>query len=230
MAAKSELHLYEEILLLALKDEEGTVAPGAMYQYAVAGAILAELLLDGRIGLVQEKRRRLVEVADSAPMDNDLLFECLERIRTAKRRASLQTWVARFAGMGGLLHRVALQLCRQGILRMDEKKVLLLFTRKIYPEIDQRPERHLIGRLEEAIFTDTAEVDARTVVLLSLANSAHILPVIFDKKLLKARKARIAQVVNGEVTGKATKEAIEAMQAAVFVACIMPAIIASTAS
>ncbi len=228
MAVKDELYLYEEILLLALKDEEGTVAPGALYQYAVGGAILAELLLARRIGLIEQKRKKLAEVLDATPMGDELLDECLERMRTAKRRASLQAWVTKFAEIGGLLHRVARQLCRRGILQMDEKKVLLLFTRKVYPEIDREPEQQLIGRLREAIFTDVPDVDSRTVVLLSLANSAGILPVIFDKKLLKTRKARIAQVVNGEVTGKAAKEAIDAMQAAVMVACIMPALIATS--
>jgi golgi phosphoprotein 3 len=230
MAAKNELHLYEEILLLALKDEEGTVAPWAMYQYAVGGAILAELLLARRIGLAEQKRKKLVEIVDNTPMGDDLLDECLTRIRIAKRRASLQAWVARFAETRNLLHRVAWRLCQQDILEMDEKKVLLLFTRKVYPEINREPERRLIDRLHEAIFTDTPEVDDRTVVLLSLANSARILSVIFDKKLLKTRKARIEQVVNGELTGKATKEAIEAMQAAIMVACILPAIVASSAS
>ena len=114
-------------------------------------------------------------------------------------------------------------------LQMDEKKVLLLFTRKIYPEIDRRPERQIISRLYEAIFTDTSDIDPRTVVLLSLARSANILPILFDRKLLKTRKARIEQVVNGEVTGQAAKEAIEAMQSAVFVACMLPVITASCA-
>jgi Golgi phosphoprotein 3 len=201
-----------------------------MYQYAVGGAILAELLLARRIGLAEQKRKKLVEIVDNTPMGDDLLDECLTRIRIAKRRASLQAWVARFAETRNLLHRVAWRLCQQDILEMDEKKVLLLFTRKVYPEINREPERRLIDRLHEAIFTDTPEVDDRTVVLLSLANSARILSVIFDKKLLKTRKARIEQVVNGELTGKATKEAIEAMQAAIMVACILPAIVASSAS
>jgi hypothetical protein len=63
---------------------------------------------------------------------------------------------------------------------------------------------------------------------LSLAKSADLLKLVFDKKQLKSRKTRIEQVVNGEMTGKATQEAIQAMQAAVMVACIMPAIMAST--
>ncbi|MCK5618661.1 MAG: GPP34 family phosphoprotein, partial [Candidatus Krumholzibacteria bacterium] len=104
------------------------------------------------------------------------------------------------------------------ILRADEDKVLMIFSRKIYPEIDPEPEREIIDRLSDAIFTDTQDVDPRTVVLLSLAKSADILKVNFDKKKLKTRKKRIEQVVNGEMTGKATKDAIAAMQAAVMVA------------
>ena len=66
------------------------------------------------------------------------------------------------------------------------------------------------------------------MVLLSLAKSADILKVNFDKKKLKTRKKRIEQVVNGETTGKATKEAIAAMQAAVMVAVFVPVIIAAS--
>ena len=43
------LFLHEEIFLLALKDEEGTIAFGAHYNFAVGGAAMAELLLDGKI-------------------------------------------------------------------------------------------------------------------------------------------------------------------------------------
>jgi hypothetical protein len=35
-------------------------------------------------------------------------------------------------------------------------------------------------------------------------------------------------MVNGELTGKATQAAIQAMQAAVFVSCIIPAICVAT--
>jgi hypothetical protein len=125
---------------------------------------------------------------------------------------------------------VAEQLAKRRILRIDEDKVLWIFTRKIYPEVDPQPERELIERLRQAIFGDGAEIDPRTVVLLSLANSADLLKLAFDKKQLKSRKARIEQVVNGELTGKAANEAIQAMHAAVMVACIMPAIMVSTSA
>ena len=228
MTTQNELYLHEEIMLLALRDEEGTIASGTMYQYAIGAAVLAELLLSQRIVVDQSGKRKLVDLASSVPVGEPLLDHCLEKITTAKRRAALQTWVSRFAGVKNLKHRVARQLCERGILRADEDKVLLLFTRKIYPEVNPEPERELIERLRQAIFTDTTDVDPRTVVLVSLARAAGLLKVPFDKKMLKARKARIEQIINGEITGKAAQEAIQAMQAAVMVAVIMPAIMTTT--
>jgi Golgi phosphoprotein 3 len=221
---QNTLFLHEEILLLALRDEEGTIASGTMYQYAIGAALLAELLLNKHIEVEQSGKRKLVNLVSTSPLGEPLIDECLEKIISAKRRAVLQTWVSRFAGIKNLKHRVAQHLCRRGILRADEDKVLLVFTRKIYPEVNPGPERDLIERLRRAIFTDTRDIDPRTIVLLSLANSTGFLKVVFDKKKLKGRKARIKQIVDGEITGKAATEAIQAMQAAVMVACIMPAV------
>ena len=228
MATQNNLYLHEEIMLLALRDEEGTIAAAPMYQYAIGAAVLAELLVNQRIAIDQSRSRKLVDLVSSTPFGEPLLDHCLEKITAAKRRAALQTWVSRFAGVKNLKHLVARRLCRRGILRADEDKVLLIFTRKIYPEVNPEPERKLIERLRQAIFTDAPDVDPRTVVLVSLAKSASLLRVVFDKKRLKARKARMEQIVNGEITGKAAQEAIQAMQAAVMVACIMPAIMTTT--
>ncbi len=227
---QSTLFLHEEILLLALRDEEGTIASGTMYQYAIGAALLAELLLGKRIEVEQSGKRKLVNLVNPTPLGEPLIDECLGKVSSAKRRAALQTWVSRFAGVKNLKHRVAQQLCRRGILRADEDKVLLLFTRKIYPEVNPGPERELIERLRRAIFTDTRDIDPRTVVLLSLADSTGLLKIVFNKKELKGRKTRIKQIVDGEITGKAATEAIQAMQAAVMVACIMPTVMATTVS
>ena len=65
MAEDAGLFLHEEILLLALKDEKGTIAPGTLYQYALGGAVLAELLLRRHIGLVEYRGKKLVDVHGS---------------------------------------------------------------------------------------------------------------------------------------------------------------------
>jgi Golgi phosphoprotein 3 len=228
MPARSvPLYLHEEIMLLALRDEQGTVALGSMYAYAIGGALLAELLLAERIA-VEESRKKLVNLTSDKPVGDPLLDECLEKIATAKRRASAQTWVQRFARLRQLKHRVAQRLCDRGILRADEDTILLLFRRKIYPERDPRPERRLIERLRKAIFSETRQVEPRTTILISLAHGVGLLHIPFGKKELKARKQRIEQLTRGELLGKATHDAVRAAQAAVMVACVTPAITAAT--
>ena len=228
MANRDRLFLHEEILLLALRDEKGTVASGTMFTFGMGGAILAELLLEERIRVVQPKKTPLAELQRSAKLGDPVVDECLQKIRDAKKRASLQTWVSRFANVKKLKHRVAERLCTRGILRADQDKILGIFTRKIYPEIDSGPEKRVVERLRRAIFENGKEVDPRTVTLVSLAHHTGLLKVTFDKKRLKARKERIEKIMNGDLTGKATKQAIEAMQAAVTVACVMPALMVAT--
>ena len=228
MSVTNELLLHEEVMLLSLKDKEGTVVSGAHYQYALAGAMLAELLMAGKIEVEERKKKKYARLKDSVPTGNAEIDECLNKIIRSKKKQQLATWVSRFSGLKALKNRVARGLVDRGILRADEDRVMLLFTRKIYPEVDPIPERELTGRLRRAVLSDSEDIDPRTVVLLSLAKAADLLKVVIDKKQRKERKKRIERIVNGEVTGKAAREAIEAMQAAVFVACIMPAIITTT--
>ena len=68
-------------------------------------------------------------------------------------------------------------------------------------------------------------VDPRTTVLISLAHAAGLLSQTFGQKTMKGRKQRVAQIVNGELLGKATKEVIAAPQAAIMMAAIIPAIV-----
>lgn len=219
------IHLHEEIMLLALRDKEGTVAAGAMYQYAIGGAILAELLLSQHIRAAESGKKTVVKVVNPSPPDDPIIDECLSLVRNSKKPRTLQHWVSRFAGVKKLPHRVAERLCRRGILRADEDKVLLFFTRKIYPEVNPEPERLLIERLSEAIFTDTNDLAPNTVVLVSLANSIGLLNIVFDKKELKKRRDRIEKIVNGEIVGKAATEAIQAVQAAIMSAVIIPTVV-----
>ncbi len=52
MFRSEKLYLHEKIMLLALRDKEGTVNFGVNYSFAIGGAILAELLLSKHIETV----------------------------------------------------------------------------------------------------------------------------------------------------------------------------------
>lgn len=227
----ADLRLHERALLLALHDERGTIHRAGMYAYAVAGGLLAELLLEGRIELVERKRGKpLVTVARATQVGDPVADELLERIRTAKRRAPLDRWVGRVAGSARLKHRVAVQLARKGVLRQEEERVLLLFRRKIYPEIDPAPERQLIASLREALLGDSDQVEQRTAILAVLGWHAGLLRSALDRKELKGRKQRVEALARGDAVADATKAAIAAVQAAATAAMIASSAAASASS
>lgn len=227
MRKTESLYLHEEILLLALRDRKGTVASGSMFMYAMGGAVLSELLLHERVAVDESSKKKLLNVVDSRPIGDPPLDDCLNRIATAKRRTTMQGWVSKFANTKGFKERVAEGLCRRGILKADEGTVLLIFKRKIYPEIDPAPERAIIERLRRAIFMEASDIDARTLVLVSLANSANLLNMAFDKSDLKKRKARLKELAAQEPVGKATAQAIAAVQAAVAMMILTTTVISS---
>lgn len=221
------LYLYEQIMLLALRDKEGTINPMSHYQFALAGAILADLLVNNYVSIDITKRRKIVELSNFQICGDNIIDECLGKIKNAKRRAAIETWISRFSSLSDLKHRVARQLCQKGILRADEETILLLFRRRIYPEINPEPEKKIIENVHQALHQSDDKIDAKTIILLSIAKNTNLLGSLFNKSDQRKYKQRIKQLTNGDITGAATKEALEAMQAAVTVACVMPAIMAS---
>ncbi len=218
--------LHEELMLLALRDREGTTLAGTMYVYGLAGAMLSELVLRERIRIATDSKKR-VAVIDSAPTGEELLDEWLGKMREVEKLRRAADWIGRIATSKELKHRVARALVRRGILRADEESVLWVFTRRIYPEVDPRPERELLSRMRGAIFGD-GEVDSRTTVLVTLADQTGVLRHTFDRKELRSRKDRLKAIAEGDAVADATASAIEAVRMAIMVSTMVPAIVTTS--
>jgi len=227
MNDRPELWLQEEVLLLALKDEKGT-PHSSMYSIAMGGAMLAELLLNERLVLEEKPGKKplkpgktpayLVAVDNPKQLADPVLDECLHRVVTSKKARSPQDWVTRFGQLKDLKRRVAVGLCRKGILREREDRILVLFRRTAYPTLDGSPERRIVDRLQDAVAGDSMELEARTAVLVALANGTGILKHVLGKDLVKQRKDRIQEIGEGDIVGEATKAAVQAAQAAIVAA------------
>jgi hypothetical protein len=215
MAIEYDLFLHEEVLLIALHDEKGTTP--ALTGIALGGAILGELTFRGQVE-IESTKKKLVNVANSRLPGDPVLDECLNRMREAKRRASATTWVSRFSGLSRLHHRVARRLVERGILRAEERRVLGIFRRDAYPTVDARPERQIVERLRTAIFRDSQRVDERTRLLLGVAQPASLLPLVFDRKELKARRKHIQSLIEGDALSRAVSTIVDAVHTAVIVA------------
>ena len=223
------LFLHEEVLLLALDDDKGKIHSGTMWQQAAAGAMVAELLLAGRLRATEEKKPKL-EVVDDTPLGDPLLDDFLAEIATAKKLKKGADWVQKLGSRGKVKERIAAELVCKRVLREEQGKILGIFNTTHYPERDGRPEKEVVTRLKRAIFTATTDITPRTVVLVAVADAAGLLPKVFEKKRLKERKDRIKKLTEGQLSGTMAREAIQAMQAAVMVCCIMPALMVTTTS
>ncbi|MDJ0839911.1 MAG: GPP34 family phosphoprotein [Acidobacteriota bacterium] len=201
------LFLQEEIMLLALRDGKGANNMFSIFHYAVAGGILAELALAGKITFEERDKKTYVVPVDDTSTGDEQMDLCLAKIFNAQKQEDAATWVFRLGGDTEMKHRIAEGLCRRGILRADKIKFLFL-TDRVYPEVNPKPKRELIARLEKAIFTNTGPVEAGSAVLVSLADSVGILKNVFQAKELKKRAHRIKNIADDNVICYATKEAV----------------------
>lgn len=223
-----KLCLHHELALLILDDSKGTFQ-GSMYQYGLAGAILSELLLQGYIGITGEKEQ--VEVLVDKPSGDPILDEAMDLIRNDAKPRPLKHWVSRVAGLRDLQHRIAAQLADLGILSQNESKILWLFTRRTWPEVESSYEDGLRRRMAEFMFNDVKAPDERTAVLIAFAQSTSVLKANFAQVQLRQHDARIKEICDGKILAAgATKEAIVAVQTAIMAATIASTIAATTAA
>ncbi len=223
----NKLLLHQEVLLLAIRDDNGAFA-GGLYLYSVAGAMVSELLLQQRI-VAGTDEQQIVGVIDQTPTGNELLDELLQQILAAKKPMGLRHWVFKAANTPKLKHRVANQLCELGILRHDERKILWFFTQQVYPELNGSYEDAIRDRMGSVMFDETVKPDGPTAVLIALASHGGLLKANFAPEELRQHKDRIKHLANGDVLATvATQSVIQAVQTAIVVAATIPAIMAAT--
>jgi Golgi phosphoprotein 3 len=220
------LTLAEELLLLGLRDDRGTTAWGAMLPQALGGAVLAELVLLGRLE-VGPGKRPFVELLSDEPTGDRVLDQALARVAASKRRARAATWASRFANRSGLRVAVAESLCRKGVLREEEGRVLWLFRRRVFPERDPAPERELLRRIRRAL-AGTGPVEPRLASVIAIAAPTKLLAANLSGDTLRKARRRIDRISQGHAVGKATREVVQAIQVAVMTAAIVPVVAAGS--
>ncbi len=224
----SRLNVHEELLLVALKDREGSINwRASQLKLVIAGGIMADLLLRHHIDVTSDTQHR-VRVVDSGSTDHAVLDEAIETIQDSERQMPLQDWVWRLSRLKHLKHRVAETLCDRGVLRAEEERVLFFFKKWRYPEVDSGPESRLAERLRDAIFSESSQIELRTAVELSLLYHSGWINILIPHDQWTDHQDRIERISDGDLIGEATQEAIQAAQAAAAIATTMPSMTAGT--
>jgi hypothetical protein len=200
------LSLAEETVLLGLDEDTGKLLSFNI-SYALSAAILAELVLVGRIAVNAGE----VRVIDQRPAGDAVLDEALRHIAASGNR-SLPHWI-RTEPAEHQRNRILDRLVQAGVLDRVEKHALGLFPYRRYPAHDFAIENEIRNRLRTAALGGASS--DRTRLLLSIADACGLTPRLLTKAELKAAKPVIEELTAADPIGAAVREAIREDQAAI---------------
>lgn len=217
--------LATDLLLLALDDARGTVLPQAALglDYGLAGAVVMELALRGRLRVDGDV------ATTTGPATDDTLLDDALRTIAATPGKTLAHWVGHLSrDLGGLRQRLLDRLVAQGTLAKRERRVLLVFHQKVYPERDARVEHDIRAKVDAALLHG-ATPDAQTACLIHLAAACRVTDAIYPRDRRQTIKARITTLDDAGTAGaNAVAGLVAQAETAAVTAAMMSAVTAST--
>ena len=203
----SALTLPEELLLALLDEESGFFrqVPGWNLNCAMAGAVLGELSLLGRI----DTDLKSLILFDSTDTDHPLLDPTLREIATESEQRDVGYWVERLAPRSESVISLALDRLVQRQLLDRHPGDFYTFGRQRLGESPQR-EDHLSGefikaRLTRILFADEIPTP-RDAIITGLVNVCNVFHLMFQ--IDEEAEERIQFVSNLELIGRAIAAAV----------------------
>ena len=206
--------LPDDLLLLLLDADTGRPrVERTKLDYGLAGAVLLDLALAGRVHAEPRSPRRAdVSVLEAAATGDEVLDDALRRIGPRSVRADKLVP----ALSKGLRRRLLARAERAGRLRRERDRLLGVFPRDRWPAADDR-QRELAGRLSDVLVVG-ATPDPRTaalVAVLAAIDAAHLVVGVRDRAGRAAVRRRAQEVGEGAWAAEAVRKAVAAVQAAV---------------
>lgn len=211
--SSAPLTFLEEIALLALDDTTGArrAMPVLAFNYAIAGALLADLALADRI---DTDPKQLV-VLRPEPLGDPVLDEALATLAAAPAPQPVSHWLSWYAERSHALEEAAFaRLVARGILRREDKKILWVFGVRRYPTIDNQERTEVRTRLAALIRGDDLP-DPRDAVLIGLLTASHLIYSLFPEPDLVTRSARLATLARMDLVGREVAAAIDEVTLAI---------------
>ena len=207
------LTLAEQVLLLALDDESGKLRPlpDRALDYALAGAILADLTRVKRIRVLRDS----VEILDRTPVQSepeDFGLLDLQQVEVTSLRGAL----SHLAGDAqGLRKRLIEQLLDKGVLREQDREILWVFHVSRYPLADPTSENAVKQRLRKHIRMKDIPLTENDSVLISLVHICRMEDLLLSEKEQETYRERIEDICQNDQIGKAVTACLEEIQKAI---------------
>ncbi|WP_376089189.1 GPP34 family phosphoprotein [Roseomonas sp. CCTCC AB2023176] len=204
------LTMPEEILLLTLDDEGRPVGvPAPALDLAVAGAVLMELALHGRVDSDPDR----LYLASRTPTGDPLLDDVLARIASDRDRDS-RWWMERLSKDAAAFRSAFLdRLVVRGVLRRVQGRVLWFLNERRYPVLDGTQMQEVRARLRAVLLSGEIP-DPRDALTIGLCQATGLVTLILSDDERTAATARIAAVASLEEMGRSLSAATRDLYAA----------------
>jgi len=190
----------EEVLLLCLDDETGhpVELPAAAMDLSLAGAVLMELALAGRLDSDLDR----VFVGNPAPLGDALLDPVLARIGARTPPQDSRQWMAELAeGAGALRNALLDRLVARGALRRLEARRLLFLRDVRHQKADRAPSEAARARLR-AVLLEGDFPEPRDSLMVALCRATGLVALLLSEEEAVRAAPRIAAVAGLEEMGR----------------------------
>jgi Golgi phosphoprotein 3 len=190
----------EQLLLLALDPRSGAVrlrgsAPFTALELALAGALLLELIILGRLDV----DGTTLVVVDNRVTDNQLLNRVLGAVSAMRRSRSADYWVGRLQRrMPRLGRQHAEHLVRRGVLETRESRLFGMSLGRRYTVVRLSDWEAIWTDFRQAVFGSVAAGE-RMAALIGLAVASGLYESLVDRKERRSARESVKQVIGEEL-------------------------------
>jgi Golgi phosphoprotein 3 len=207
------LTLAEQVLLLALDDETGKLRPlpDRALDYALAGAVLADLTRVNRIQVLRDQ----IEILDRTPVESEPEDFGLLDLQQADV-TSLRGALSYLAGDAhGLRQRLVEQLVSKGVLRKENQEILWVFHISRYPLADPTSENAVKQRIRNRIRMEDIPLTEKDRVLIALVHICQMENLLLSTSEQETYRERIEEISRHDCIGKAIMDCLDEIQKAI---------------
>jgi hypothetical protein len=203
--------LAEEIVLLSLDDATGRPVgrAGMAPDLALAGALLMDLALAGRIDTDRDR----LWVADPAPTGDAVADAALARLAAPGAVQNAFGAILLLSHeAGGMREALLARLVSAGLLERVEDRFLWLFPDRRHPKTGGREATEDARTRLRALLLAEDIPDPRDALLLGLARSAGLLPLLFSDAELEAVQGWLEVVTRIESLNRSLGAAVASLR------------------
>lgn len=207
------LTLPEEIILLAIDENSGEIMqlPERSLDFALAGSILTELALLGRITYDDF----FITSISRESTNNKILDEALSYLPDSKN-LTVQSSIARIAKKGDKWEdKILSSLVLRSVVAKKKRGLFEFSSGAAYDLLKPEILKDIENRIRSAVESSSEKLPDRDIVLISIMSACNLWNVIFSEDELAKYQSKIDSIVDSHIIARSVAHSISEIQNAI---------------